>query len=97
MTSEEILQVLKHLRGLGLKGDPSIGNLLPLWEIAYQLAVGNEQRRNLNVLELERFAKNHGLVSRAKAAASTEPSQPSPHSAGSEPFGETSAQTQEKP
>jgi hypothetical protein len=33
----------------------------------------------------------------SELAASTEPSQPSPHSAGPQPSTETSAQTQEKP
>jgi hypothetical protein len=48
MTSDEIQQVLANLRELG-KGNPAVGNILPLWEIAYQLAVMNERKSEKGV------------------------------------------------
>jgi hypothetical protein len=43
MTSEEIKQTKKRAHRLAEQGDESANNRIPLWEIAFQLAVLNER------------------------------------------------------
>jgi hypothetical protein len=71
MTSEEIKAYMspKDPR----KELPLTNGETDFWlaEIAYQLAVGNEQRHP-NALEMERFKKNHGLAGPVCADSETE-------------------------
>jgi hypothetical protein len=72
MTSDEIQRTIQRGIKLGTEGDQEAAKRLPLWEIAYQLAVMNERNASGDQQAVDEMLKKVGLGSPVRAASETE-------------------------
>jgi hypothetical protein len=72
MTSDEIQRTIQRGIKLGTEGDEEAAKRLPLWEIAYQLAVMNERNASGDQQAVDEMLKKVGLGSPVRAASETE-------------------------
>jgi hypothetical protein len=63
MTSDEIQRTIDRGKKLGADGDEEAAKRLPLWEIAYQLAVMNERNASGDQQAVDAMLKKVGLGS----------------------------------